>query len=266
MRSQTLDEFGLPNIVLYEDGNVFDTLRNEKLGNQTDPLIYAHSPSGAPKRLSKSKTIGMYFRAPWKNGIDYANLAMIDCSRYYATVDGRIFGKRNMNFVKPRLTPDGYEMVHLYTDSGDYQPWRVSRLIATAFIPNPEGKDTVDHIDGNRTNNKVSNLRWMWMWENDDKRRIQHGTPTEKIHEICRYLEAGMSQTQAAKVANVSRHVVKDLQYGSYYRITKNYNIPRYTDQHRLPVEFRGGKVGNHGQQNRVHQIVTKDFSSTTIL
>lgn len=266
MRSQTLDDFGLPNVLIYEDGNAYDTLRNIKLGEPTDPLLCANAPDGKWMRLTRNKTLGACFRAPWKIGLDYVNLAMIDCSRYYATIDGRIFGKRNMNYIKPKLTPDGYETVHLYTDSGDYVPWRVSRLIATAFIPNPEGKDTVDHIDGNRTNNKVSNLRWMWMWENDNQRRITHGTPTEKIIEICRYLESGMSQTQAAKAAGVDRQIVRDLQYGSYYRITKDFNIPRYANQKRIPVEFRGGKVGDHGQHNRKHQIVTKDFSSTTIL
>lgn len=265
MRSETLDTFGLPNVLLYEDGNAYDILRNQKLGNPTDPLLAVKSPSGSYIRLSRNKTLGACFRAPWKNEIEHANLKMVDCSRYYATVDGRIFGIRNMNYVKPNLTKDGYEFVQLYTDSGDYQPWRVHRLVAIAFIPNPEHKDTVDHKDNNRRNNKVENLRWMWMWENDDKRRIERGVPTEKIHEICRYLEQGMTQTQAAEAADVGRHIVKDLQSGSYYRITKDYNIPRYENQPRLPVEFRGGKVGDHGQQNRVHKIITEDVSSTTI-
>lgn len=265
MRSQTLDEFGLSQVTLYEDGNAYDTFRKYKLGNPTDPLLYTTTLEGKLVRLSRNKTLGACFRAPWKNGIDYVNLSMIDCSKYYATFDGRIFGTRNMNYVKPAITRDGYETVQLYTDSGDYQPWRVHRLIAIAFIPNPENKDTIDHIDNNRRNNKVPNLRWMWMWENDDKRRIERGTPTEKIHEICRYLEQGMTQTEAARAAKVGIHIVKDLQSGSYYRITKDYNIPRYDDQHRLPVEFRVGKVGKHGQQNRVHKIVTRDLSSTTI-
>ena len=41
------------------------------------------------------------------------------------------------------------------------------RVIAMTFIPNPESKPCVDHIDGNRTNNSVDNLRWVTVAENN---------------------------------------------------------------------------------------------------
>lgn len=60
----------------------------------------------------------------------------------------------------------------------------VHRLVAKAFVPNPENKKYVDHIDGNRLNNDASNLRWVSAKENaanpiTHKKMIENRKPTE---------------------------------------------------------------------------------------
>lgn len=59
----------------------------------------------------------------------------------------------------------GYAMVSV-CKQGVSRQMLVHRLVAAAFIPNPENKPEIDHIDTDRTNNKVSNLRWCTKQEN----------------------------------------------------------------------------------------------------
>jgi len=55
--------------------------------------------------------------------------------------------------------------VHLYKN-GKHHPKLIARIVAEAFIPNPENKSEVDHIDTNPLNDKVENLRWVTHQEN----------------------------------------------------------------------------------------------------
>lgn len=64
--------------------------------------------------------------------------------------------------------PSGYFYVHLYRDNKS-KSFRVNRLVAEAFTPNPEGKKTVNHEDGDLHNNLVGNLAWM-----TQKEQIHH--------------------------------------------------------------------------------------------
>lgn len=81
---------------------------------------------------------------------------------------------------KPYLnSKNGYFYVDLWKNNKS-RKMAVHRLIAVAFIPNPENKPTVDHIDGNRQNNSLDNLRWATFSEQNSRFETK-GVRSEKI-------------------------------------------------------------------------------------
>lgn len=75
--------------------------------------------------------------------------------------------------LKPRKCSKGYFRVDLYRGN-EKKTIRIHTIGATAFIPNPEQKDTVNHKDLDQTNNNISNLEWMTNIENI-KHSYHHG-------------------------------------------------------------------------------------------
>ena len=87
------------------------------------------------------------------------------------TEDGRVKSLNKGIFIK-QFVKKGYATVVIYVDSVRTN-FFVHRLVAKQFIPNPENKPEVNHIDGNKLNNNVSNLEWVSKSEN-----IRHAIDT----------------------------------------------------------------------------------------
>ena len=86
-------------------------------------------------------------------------------NRYDVTSWGRVYDKKLGRFLIPEETKKGYLRVNLFDDAGKHH-MRVHRLVANAFIENPDGKPQVNHVDGNKQNNSFTNLEWATNDEN----------------------------------------------------------------------------------------------------
>lgn len=101
----------------------------------------------------------------WKN-IDVDGLYQVsDCGRIRRTK--RVGRYKAGHILSPWMSETGYCMIRLSSLFGN-KKIRVHRLVTDAFIPNPDNKPHVNHKDGNKCNNVVTNLEWSTVEENND--------------------------------------------------------------------------------------------------
>lgn len=93
---------------------------------------------------------------------NFGNVRSLDRYIYHPRM-GKIFRKGKM--LKQSYASKGYKQVCL-NDNGRTTTFRVHRLVAMMFIENPDNLETVNHIDGNKENNHVSNLEWCSVADN----------------------------------------------------------------------------------------------------
>lgn len=101
----------------------------------------------------------------------------------------------NERILHKRTDKDGYFAVCLSKDGKHYGK-RVNRLVADAFIPNPENHPVVNHIDEDKQNNNVSNLEWCTV-----KHNTLHGTGR---------IKTAMAQGRAVQKINLEGDVVEE--------------------------------------------------------
>lgn len=93
---------------------------------------------------------------------------------YSIEEDGRVFSLKRKIYLAARADRDGYMRVNLYKNGKMYTRF-IHRLLAEAYIPNPDNLPHIDHIDRNVKNNALSNLRWASRETNQRNRSVCRG-------------------------------------------------------------------------------------------
>ena len=128
----------------------------------------------------------------WKDIEGYEGL-------YQVSSWGRVKNSRTGRILKGLRDKDGYLLVGLCKKSVS-QTHKVHRLVAEAFIPNPQNKPQVNHIDEDKENNHVENLEWSTAKENANHgTRNLRGSKTKSKPIIC--IETGVEYYGARECA-----------------------------------------------------------------
>lgn len=147
-------------------------------------------------------------------------------SRYKISKSGVVIGSRCKRPIKQYINSCGYVILGVTKDgSNRHTTVTLSRLLALAWISNPEHLSDVDHIDNNRLNNDLSNLRWVSHRDNlvkDHRRQLMrraNGRPIKKLNDDGSHVlyssikEAaelnGLSNTSVSGSANGTLHLNK---------------------------------------------------------
>lgn len=94
---------------------------------------------------------------------------------YLVSDDGLVWSKRRSTVLKPKIDRYGYKVVGLSLNGRTYHR-TIHRLVAEAFIPNPNNLPTVNHINEDKSDNRAVNLEWLSIVDNDN-----HGTRNERM-------------------------------------------------------------------------------------
>ena len=102
--------------------------------------------------------------------------ALKDYEGYYLiNKEGEVYGIKRKKIVKPRINKNsGYYQINI-CKNGIRKTHLLHRLLALQYISNPEGKPVIDHMDRNRQNNSLDNLKWATHSENNFNVELKGG-------------------------------------------------------------------------------------------
>ena len=135
----------------------------------------------------------------WRDICGYEGLYKVS---NFGRVKSLHFGREKL--LKAGVSNTGYANVSL-TKNKTKKNFHVHVLVAGAFLPNPEGKREVNHIDGDKTNNRVENLEWVTGSENT-RHAIQNGQLKIKKGSQCHFAKLTDEQVRYIRAHYVARH------------------------------------------------------------
>lgn len=168
----------------------------------------------------------------WRDVVGYEE-------KYEVSNCGNVRSFKTKILLNPPLTPKGYVRVSLYNKKS--KNYLVHRLVAEAFIPNPDNKPFINHIDGNKENNRISNLEWTTSSENLIH-AYENGLRKSKIKYVVKCVELDILTEGCLKM----EQTLRSMGYDKANAATIWAVINGEHDTH-LDLTFEGSKIDELG-------------------
>lgn len=156
----------------------------------------------------KSNVDSRYWRVP----PGYDNL-------YQVSKAGEVKNVKSGRLLKPQLDIDGYKRVMILRN-GKRTFAKIARLVALSFLKNKNNKPEVNHKDGNKTNDCITNLEWVTAKEN-----TAHALHNKLRKPKCgiEHANSKLTNMQVAEIKSVSNLI----KHGDIIRLAKHYHVTR---------------------------------------
>jgi transposase len=196
-------------------------------------------------------------------------------TEYFVSRTGEVvsdYKNQDKKVLKVFITKHGYHYVKLWINDKTKAEF-IHRLVARAYIENPEHKPEVNHTDGDKANNCVENLEWVTSQENK-QHAITNGLARYAKGEesgVCKYTDLQIINTcellvenkhtieEISEITGVSVHTIYGIRTKTVrHDITKNYNFPL--------IQKRNSRAYTEEQIREVCQYLEDGFSVRDIL
>lgn len=147
---------------------------------------------------------------------------MLTIDDYEITKEGQVINKKTGRIRKVQHNQKGYQVLRLAGKG-----YLISRLVAERYVPNPDNKPQVNHIDGNKDNNCYTNLEWVTNAENRKHAVREHLHASgedcsfsklnwEKVNFIREHTE--LSPNQLAEMLNMSASHIRNIRHNRWWK------------------------------------------------
>lgn len=171
------------------------------------------------------------------------SLAPLGFPMYSITKKGDIWSRFANRFLVPKVHRDRYLFMRLQDQNLIWKNRYIHRLVALMFIPTSDTSLQIDHIDGNKINNRADNLRWVTNRENAHA-AMQLGLMPhavfpndEVVHNICKMISDGVSIAEISRITGYSYDAIYAIRIGrNWTHISSQYQFPEMRPRHLIPI------------------------------